>query len=125
MDRAFIRSMAITKLHALVGWALCGAVMFVGRAVTTPDNALIAHLVAAPIIFWAVSSFYFRRFDFFSALEVAAIFLGVVVFLDLVIVALLVEKSLDMFTSPVGTWIPFALIFIATYLTGRRVRSRR
>lgn len=125
MDRAFIRSMAITKLHALVGWALCGAVMFVGRAVTTQDNALIAHLVATPIIFWVISSFYFRRFDLFSALGVAAIFLGVVVFLDLVIVALIIEKSLDMFTSPVGTWIPFALIFIATYLTGRRVRSRR
>jgi hypothetical protein len=34
------------------------------------------------------------------------------------VVALLVEKSFDMFRSVLGTWLPFALIFLATWLTG-------
>jgi hypothetical protein len=33
----------------------------------------------------------------------------------------LVERSFAMFGSILGTWIPFGLIFITTYLTGRWV----
>lgn len=41
-------------------------------------------------------------------------------------VGLLIEKSLDMFASPLGTWIPFTLIFVATILAGRLAdRGRR
>jgi hypothetical protein len=38
--------------------------------------------------------------------------------LDFFVVALMVLHSLDMFASLLGTWIPFALIFISTWLTG-------
>jgi hypothetical protein len=34
------------------------------------------------------------------------------------VVALLINRSLEMFASLLGTWIPFALIFASTYLTG-------
>jgi hypothetical protein len=37
---------------------------------------------------------------------------------DFFVVALLINRSLDMFASLLGTWIPFALIFTSTYLTG-------
>jgi hypothetical protein len=33
-------------------------------------------------------------------------------------VALLMLRSLDLFASRLGTWIPFALIFTSTRLTG-------
>jgi hypothetical protein len=49
----------------------------------------------------------------------AALFLALVVFMDFFVVALLIEKSFDMFLSPLGTWIPFALIFLSTYFVGR------
>jgi hypothetical protein len=39
--------------------------------------------------------------------------------MDLFIVALLIEKSFAMFKSILGTWLPFTLIFLATYFTGR------
>ncbi len=39
-------------------------------------------------------------------------------------VALLIYRSLAMFTSLLGTWLPFALIFAATYLTGVWVTSQ-
>jgi hypothetical protein len=50
--------------------------------------------------------------------------LGVVVFLDFFLVAPVWEKNYAMFSSVLGTWIPFALIFAATYLTGRYSSSQ-
>jgi hypothetical protein len=33
-------------------------------------------------------------------------------------VIVLIERSFDMFRSPLGTWLPFLLIFLASFLTG-------
>jgi hypothetical protein len=49
----------------------------------------------------------------------------VVIFMDLFLVALFIEKSFAMFTSLLGTWIPFGLIFTATYITGSLSKPRR
>ncbi len=109
----------IVLIYAFMGWTLCGVVMFMGTAVTTESIALIIHAVAAPIIFAVVSSFYFKKYDLTTPLETAALFVGFVVLLDFVVVALLINKSLAMFGNVLGTWIPFVLIFISTYYTGR------
>ena len=112
-----LKAIAIVIL-AVVGWGLCGATVGVGRKVTTLRNALIAHAIAAPIIFGAVSFIYFRWFGGTGPATTAAIFLAIVVFLDTFVVALLVEKSFDMFRSILGTWLPFVLIFLAVWVTG-------
>lgn len=125
MDGEFVKHMAVTKVHALIGWALCGLVMYIGMAITSMENAVIIHLVAAPIIFWALATLYFRKFDYFSPLHVAAVFAAVVIFLDVVVVALLIERSFEMFRSPLGTWVVFALIFLVTWLTGIGIRRHR
>ncbi len=65
-----------------------------------------------------MSLLYFRRFHYTAPLQTALLFLGFVVFMDVFVVALLIQKSFEMFTSLLGTWIPFALIFLSTYLTG-------
>ncbi len=105
-------------VHAAVGWALCGATVGIGRRLTTLRNALIAHAIAAPLIFVVVSGIYFRWFGSTGPAATAVMFLVIIGFLDVLIVALLVEKSFDMFRSFLGTWLPFALIFLATWLTG-------
>ena len=120
----FAKSVGIVVVHALMGWALCGAIMFVGMAVTTPTRALAIHAVAAPIIFAAVSWVYFRRFGSWSPLGAASAFVGVVVAMDFFLVALFVEKNFDMFRSVTGTWLPFFLIFVSTWCTGLAVRHR-
>ena len=51
-------------------------------------------------------------------LQTALLFVGIVIALDFFVVALLLLRSLEMFTSILGTWIPFALIFASTYMTG-------
>jgi hypothetical protein len=45
------KNILILLAHALIGWALCAATMGIGMAVTTLNNALIIHAIAAPIFF--------------------------------------------------------------------------
>ena len=115
------RQIAIIAIHAFIGWALCAATMGIGMAVTSMQTTLILHAIGAPIFFAAVSFNYFKRFSFTSPLKTALIFIGFVIFVDFFLVAMVINKNFDMFLSPLGTWIPFALIFTSTYLTGKAI----
>ncbi len=44
---------------------------------------------------------------------------------DFFLVALVVNRSLEMFRSLVGTWLPCSLIFLSTFITGVAGRHRR
>lgn len=114
----------IVLAHAFVGWLLCDLTMVVGMAVTSLDVALVAHLIGAPIYFTAVSWHYFTRYGFTTPLQTAATFISFVVLVDFLLVAMVIEGSFEMFTSPIGTWIPFLLIVTSTYVTGLAVRGR-
>lgn len=112
-------------IHAFVGWALCAATMGIGMAATSLENALIIHAIGAPIFFMVASLIYFKKFNYTTPLQTAMIFIGFVIAVDFFVVALLINRSLEMFASLLGTWIPFALIFVATFLTGLlAVKSR-
>jgi hypothetical protein len=116
-----IKKILILLAHAFAGWVLCAATMGIGMAVTTLDTTLIVHAIGAPIFFCGVSLIYFHKFNYTSPLQTAFSFLAFVVATDFFVVAMLINRSLDMFTSVLGTWLPFALIFTSTYLTGRWV----
>lgn len=104
--------------HALIGWTLCAATMGIGMAVTSIEITLIVHLLGAPVFFFFVSRNYFRKYNYTSALKTAGMFLGFVILVDFLIVALMINGSLEMFASPMGTWLPFLFIFTSTYMTG-------
>lgn len=112
------KEIGIIGIHAFIGWALCTASMGISMATTTIQNALIIHAVAAPFVYLAVSLSYFNKYNFTKPLQTGFIFVGFVILMDFFVVAMLVLKSFEMFLSPIGTWIPFALIFTTTYLTG-------
>ena len=118
MNRFKTKQLTIPLLLGLLGWALCGAIMFIGMAVTDIKTTLIVHVIGAPIIFSLISWFYFKRLNYTSPIQTALLFIGIVIFMDFFLVALIINKNLEMFLSPLGTWIPFTLIFLATYLTG-------
>jgi hypothetical protein len=120
-----IRKNITVLVHALIGWALCFATMGIGMATMSIKNALIVHAIGAPIFFLIVSLFYFRKFNYTTPLQTALIFVGFVIIVDFFVVALLINRSLDMFTSLIGTWIPFTLIFASTYLTGLLVTNNK
>ena len=104
--------------HAFIGWALCAATMGIGMAMTSLQNTLIAHAMSAPIYFCGLSLMYFKRYNYTSPLQTAMLFVGFVMAVDFFVVALVINRSLDMFASVLGTWLPFVLIFTSTYLTG-------
>jgi hypothetical protein len=117
-----MRRVAVAVVYGLVGWILCGATMGVGMKIAGLRTALIVHALAAPGIFAALSFSYFYRPDSWPPFRAATIFLGVVVAMDTLVVALLVERSFAMFESILGTWLPFLLIFVSTWWTGLAVR---
>ena len=119
------RKSIIILLHAFIGWALCAATMGIGIATMSMQNALIVHAVGAPIFFTSISLIYFNKFNYTSPSLTASIFVGFVVIVDFFLVALVINRSLEMFTSLLGTWIPFTLIFISSYLTGILTRRMK
>jgi hypothetical protein len=119
------RSILIVLAHAAIGWALCFATIGIGLAVTTLQPALIVRAATAPIYFGAVSIRYFTRYGYTTPLQTALTFTGFVAIVDFLVVAIAILRSLEMFASPLGTWIPFVLIFLSTWLTGHAVIARR
>jgi hypothetical protein len=119
-----MRIVGVTSVivFGLIGQMGCWGLMIGGQVVTTLDNALIIHAVGAPFVFALVSFIYFKKLNYTKPLT-AISFVAIVILMDFFIVALLINQSFDMFLSPIGTWIPFALIFTLTYLTGSLLRS--
>lgn len=124
MKRLGTKQALTIATFGLLGWALCGAIMFVGMAVTSMQITLTVHAVGAPIIFAVISWIYFTKFRYTSPLTTAVAFVGIVIFMDFFLVSLIINRNLEMFSSIVGTWLPFVLIFLSTYLTGKLVEGR-
>ncbi len=110
-------------VHGLVGWAICGATVVVGRQLISMQATLWIHAAVAPVAFALLTEHHFRRFPASSAVRTALAMLAIVVGLDALLVAPVFERSYAMFTSVLGTWVPFALIFAASYCAGS-VRRR-
>jgi hypothetical protein len=109
----------IILAHAFIGWAICGAIMGIGMNITTMQNTLIAHAIGGPVAFGLIAWFYFKKFNYTGPLQTAIIFISFVILVDFFLVALMINKSLDMFRSPLGTWIPFTLIFLVVWGVGK------
>ena len=105
-------------LHAFIGWAICASIMGIGMQIFSMKTTLIIHAIGGPVAFLILSLIYFKKYNYTTPLLTAIAFIGFVIFMDFFLVALLIEKSFDMFKNPLGTWIPFVLIFLTTYLTG-------
>jgi hypothetical protein len=123
MSKHNIKKIAIILAHAFVGWAQCGAIVFIGRGAMSLQATLITHAIGAPIIFAVVSWIYFRKFNYTTPLKTAIVFVTFVIFVDFFVVALLIERSFEMFLSWLGTWLPWALLFTSTYVTGLYMRK--
>jgi hypothetical protein len=112
------KKISVILVHAFIGWAFCTAAMVIPMVLISVESALVIHAISAPIIYTTISLVYFNKFNYTRPLQTAMIFVSFVIIVDFFVVALLVNRSLEMFASPLGTWIPFALIFISTYVTG-------
>lgn len=111
-------SWARVVAHGALGWAACATTMWLLLRTLSLGAALALHAAAAPALFVLVARHYFQARGAREPLAVAAAFTGIVALLDLVVVAGLTQRSLALFASPTATWLPFALIFAATWATG-------
>ena len=125
MQKSNLVKPLVILLFGLIGWALCGAIMFIGMALTPNTQlVLIVHAIGAPIIFGLLTWIYSARFGYTKPWITAMAFLLIVILMDTFVVALLINKSFDMFTSLLGTWIPFLLIFCSTYIVARLIPKK-
>jgi hypothetical protein len=111
-------SLAALIAHGVVGWAACGALMGALLATVSEQSAIIGHAIGAPIIFAVVTAHLFLRSGGRRPVFVAGTFTAIVVALDALIVAWLIQGSFAMFSSALGTWVPSALNFVSVFVTG-------
>lgn len=119
-----MKKILIILLHALLGWIWCGTIMGLGPQIMSMDLTLMVHAIGGPLGFAVLSAVYHRKFAYTTPMQTAAIFIGFVIVMDVMVVAWLIQDSFAMFASPLGTWIPFVLIFCATLLAGKRTFCR-
>ncbi len=109
---------AVLLAHAVVGWAACGTVMGLSLASMSERRAIQVHALAVPPIFGSLSWVYFTWFSYTGPAVTAAAFVTVAIILDVVVVALLVQRSFEMFRSFAGVWLPMILIALVTLGVG-------
>jgi len=112
-------------MYGFIGWAFCAATMGISMAITSPTAALWIHATLAPLYFIGLTRLYYRTSGRPSPLTTSLFFVCFVIFIDFFLVALVILHSFDMFASLLGTWIPFALIFLSSYLTGVVAQRRK
>lgn len=118
------KKIIIVLLFAFIGWAICAAIMGIGMNILSIKTTLIIHLIVGPIAFAILSYIYHKKFNYTKPLITAMFFTYFAIIVDFLLVALVINKSLDMFKSLIGTWIPFILIFIITYIIGIMVNKK-
>ncbi len=119
-----MKKIFVVLLYSFLGWAICAAIMGIGMATLPMGTVLIIHIIAGPLAFAFLSWHYHRHFRYTEPLPTALVFVSFIMLMDFFLVALVILKSLDMFKSPLGTWIPFGLIFLSTYVTGLNTRKK-
>jgi hypothetical protein len=109
---------------AVATWLACGLTFAAARAALGANAAIALHLVAAPFIGAAATRLLWRHPRHPGIAATALTLAGTAALLDATVVAPFLERSWEMFSSPAGTWIPLALILLASAATGARLARR-
>jgi len=111
------RSLARLVTHGLVGWGLCAVHELWLLEVATPQRTVVVRAIAAAIIFGMVAWHYFSVRGARDPLPSASFFTGLVVVLDLAL-RFFAPGSSDVLMGFAGTWLPWLLVFVTTYVIG-------
>lgn len=115
----------ILLLFAVAVWAFCGAIMGVGPQFMSMQTTLIVHAIGGPLGAAVAAWIYFRLVAGVPPLVLAATFVATALALDFFLVAPVFVGNYSMFSSPLGLWIPMALIFAASWLAGALASANR
>jgi hypothetical protein len=109
---------------AVAAWLACGLSFVAGRAALGVNAAIAIHLVTAPLAAAAATRLLWRHPRHPGIAATALTLAGTAALLDAIVVAPFLERSYAMFSSPAGTWIPLALILLASAATAARLPRR-
>lgn len=112
------RSLPWLMLHGLMGASLCAALMAGLLGAGALRAAPVVHALMAPLIFAWIAVRYFGARGARNPLPTALFFTAGLALIELLVVAGLVQGSLDMYRSVLGAWLPYALVFAVTWATG-------
>jgi hypothetical protein len=96
-------------------WVLCSGAH---AAPSSLDTTLRVHLAAAPLLAFVISLIHRSLALTFNAVLRAVVLTALIIALDAAVVAPVFERSYAMFRSLVGTWLPFAAIFLGSLAAG-------
>jgi hypothetical protein len=102
----------------LIVWAGCGGVYAMGREVWPGEMPEAVRLAVSPAIAAAVTVAHKILAPDFNALLRAAAFTLMVAVLDALVLAPLVDRSHALLRSALGSWLPLAAIFFASWAAG-------
>ena len=117
-----MRHLGLLMVFSLIVWAFCGAIMGIGRSIWSIETTLWVHLFGAAVGAAAASWLYARLSGHFAPVVVAASFVATALFLDVFLVAMVIEGSFAMFRGPMGVWLPMIAVFVAAWGAGRLAR---
>ena len=119
------REFSVAPGFDVLVWAICGAIMGIGPLFLSMETTLLVHAAGGPLGAVAATMVYYRFFGDMAPVGLAAVFLGTALVLDALVVSPLFVGDYGMFASPLGLWIPMALIFSATWLTGTMLLRKK
>lgn len=105
--------------YALAAWLASGVLVWAGYRFLGRAGQVAAHCGAVLVCFIPAFRLYFSRPDRLSPLAAASLTAGLIVFLDLAVVAPFVARRFDFFLSFWDWQLPAILLFGSIYLTGR------
>lgn len=112
------RSWGRLLAYGVVGWGLCAALTMALSQLSSIGVALVARAVFAPLVFLSISIRYFHPAGAREPLPTALFWSAIIAVLDAALVVGAVNGDFAKFTSIVGTWLPYSLVFVTTWLTG-------
>ncbi|HVP67646.1 MAG TPA: hypothetical protein VMT17_10335 [Anaeromyxobacteraceae bacterium] len=121
MDRVALRDRpaVVPALRAAAaGWAVAALAAAAGRAALPPGLGALVPVFAAPLVFFAATLLYWNHPRHLRPVLTAALFLAVAAGLDLAVAASL-RHGYAAFARPLETWLPYLLLFAASFGTAR------
>lgn len=111
------RSLSRLLGFGVLGWALCLGAVASAFPVTGPAAATAVHSLATSLFFAGVGWRYFRARGSRDPLPTASTWTTLTIVLDS-LVAFSFGPSVPLFRSVFGTFLPYLLLFVATWATG-------
>lgn len=111
-------SSLVLTICAFVGWALRLMTIGLGADYTSYSLALLMQSVLVVVIFCGIGWLYAAASESVAPRNAAMAILGAVVGFDFFLIAILVNRDLAIYATPLATWVPYALIGLSTWLGG-------